>query len=290
MFLAQNKTDIAQVQAFLVRHMQARPDLHWVALVDSAFDHDAKGPAPCYRQGINCYQGHPLDDLAPVAPWLVPLRTDEDGLLFLTELLTQCSGRPMLSVAASRIEAHALVKRWLLLHLVRTPDEQRMLLRLADTRILPVLPLILEPGQWAAFAGPLEHWFYVNRAGVAAACKLPPPNLEPARPSLFLTQTQIDATCNAAEADAMLDFMADHQSEIFPWSEAPATIYERAAELAALTQKCHVEEWGDKLALITADFLRRGEIRGNPQLEVLLRSKDWEPHRLDEALMKWGVI
>jgi hypothetical protein len=290
MFLAQNKTDIAQAQAFLTQHMQAQPDLYWVALVDSAFDHDIDGTDPCYRQGMNCYEGYPLDDLASIAPWLVPLSADEEGFVFLAKLLAHCSGRPMLSVMASRIQARELLKRWLPLHRVRTADEQRMLLRFADTRILPMLPSMLKPDQWAAFAGPFEHWFYVDRTGIATACTLPPPGLQPIAPPLRFTQDQIDVATDAAEADTMLDFMADYQPDVFPWNEEPATVYQHAAELAALARKCRVEEWDDKLALITASFLRRGEIRGNPQLEVLLRSKDWTPRHLRQELIKRGVV
>jgi hypothetical protein len=196
----------------------------------------------------------------------------------------------MLSVVASRIQVPDLAERWFPLHRVCTPDEQCMLLRFADTRILPTLPSILEPAQWVAFAGSLEHWFYVSRTGVAAACELPPPDQSPAPVPIRLTQAQLDASGELSETDLLLDQMADQHPDLFPRNAAPATIYQYVTETEAIAKKCHVEGWNDRFALLTADFITHGEIRSNPQLELLLRSRDWAPRQLLEALLARGLI
>ena len=289
MYLAQNKTDMEQALTCFAERMQAQPELHWAALVDSAFDDSVDGPKPRYR-GVNCYEEAPLDELASVGPWLIPLDADEKGFQRLAELLAQCSGRPMLSVTASRIDASALAERWFPLHRVRTPDEQSMVLRFVDTRILPTLPSILQPAQWAAFASSLEHWFYVDRTGVIAACELPPPDPSAASAPIRLTQAQVNAFLDAGEPDALIDHLADQQPNLFPWEAQPATIHQYVAQAQALAKKCQVQDWDDQVTLVAAEFTTRGKIHANPQLEPLLRSRQWPPGQLLAALKERGLI
>lgn len=287
MYFAQDPTDIAAVLAALAPHMAARDDLFWAALVDSAFDHGTDAPAALYP-GINCYAGDvPLDDLTGVSPRLVPIHPESKEL---AGLLGHCSGRPMLSVVASTLPLRDLAARWLPLHWAHAPDRQRMLLRIADTRVLAGLPSILDASQWTAFAAPFAHWFYIDRSGKLAECSLPAPGPDAVPTALDLSQAQLDAFTEACEPDAALDFLADHTPDVFPASTSRAGLYAYIRGTFQLANEHHIESWTDKIALVTAELLTRGEVRRHPGLEPLLRSKAWAPGKLGEALADHGLV
>jgi hypothetical protein len=150
-FFAQDGMAVSTVIDLLGEQVKAQPDLHWAALLDAAFDYPASEPMPYGANGVNCYMLDDFKGLERAAPWLVPLPSCDADQQQLRELLRHCRGRPMLSFVASREPTVTLKEAWAKLHWICAVDDQRMLLRMADTRILPVLPRVLTPKQWAAF-------------------------------------------------------------------------------------------------------------------------------------------
>jgi hypothetical protein len=143
MYFAQDPIDMAAAEKFLAEAFAREPGLHWIALIDGAFDH-GRGAAGVVYEGLNCYAAeHPLNDLVDTAPWLIDLNPFDKNDRNLAKLLAHCTGRPMFSVVASRIPASLLGRRWRPLHQVHTSDSQLLLLRFADTRTLPVLSDVL---------------------------------------------------------------------------------------------------------------------------------------------------
>lgn len=291
MYFAQDPTNLKAAEKHLADAFAAEPGLHWIALVDAAFDHGNDAAGTLYK-GLNCYAAEfPLDDLAGAAPWLVELDPFEKDHRQMAQLLAHCSRRPMLSVMASRIPASALGKRWLPLHRVHTSDKQRLLLRFADTRTLPLLPDILAPAQWAAIAGPLAHWFYVEREGAMVAARLPEPSEVAPPTALHLSQAQLDAMVRACEPDAALDLLADQMPEVFAPTMAHGNLHGYIKKKTfGLIEKHGIENWTDKVSLVTAELLTNGKIHDNPMLEELLLTKAWQPGNLREALLNHKLL
>ncbi|WP_198083489.1 DUF4123 domain-containing protein [Variovorax sp. E3] len=292
MYFAQDPTELKAAEKFLTDAFAVEPDLYWIALIDGAFDHGSNAAGTIYK-GLNCYAAeYPLNDLVGAAPWLIELDPFEEKIHErMAQLLAHCSGRPMFSVMASRIPAWNLGKRWFPLHHVHTSDKQRMLLRFADTRTLPLLPDILEPAQWGAVAAPLVHWFYVNREGTMATCALPEPKEEASLTALHLSQTQIDAMVKASEPDAALDLLADQLPEVFAPNVAHGKLHGYIKKKTfGLIDRHGIDNWTDKVSLVTAELLTNGKMHENPKLEELLLTKAWQPGNLRRALVDKDLV
>lgn len=293
MYFAQDPTDLKAAEIILTDAFVAEPNLHWIALIDGAFDH-GNGAAGTIYQGLNCYAAeYPLNDLVGAAPWLIDLDPLERDHKQLSKLLAHCSGRPMSSVIASRIPARSLGKRWLPLHHVHTSDGQRLLLRLADTRTLPLLPEVLSPAQWAGIAAPLARWFLVNREGATVTIALPEPTEGEAAPpsALRLSQVQIDALVKASEPDAALDLLADQMPEVFAPNVAHGKLHGYIKKKTfGLIEKYGIENWTDKVSLVAAELLSNGNIHNHPKLEELFLTKAWQPGNLRQALLDRELV
>ncbi|RQO48813.1 hypothetical protein DBV14_19330 [Variovorax sp. KBW07] len=290
MYFAQDPTNLEAAKKFLTDAFATEPELHWIVLVDGAFDH-GNGAAGTVYEGLNCYAAeYPLNDLAGAAPWLVELDALAQSHEQIEKLLAHCSGRPMLSFLASRIPVRALAKRWLPLHRVHTSDKQRLLLRFADTRTLPLLPDILLPAQWADIAAPLVHWFFVAREG--AMVPLPLPDAEGDSPSaLRLSQVQLDAMVKACEPDAALDMLAEQMPEIFAPNVAHGKLHGYIKRKTfGLIDRYGIENWTDKVSLVTAELLTNGKMHEDPKLQELLLTKAWQPGNLREALLDHKLV
>jgi hypothetical protein len=291
MYFAQDPIDMAAAEKFLAEAFAREPGLHWIALIDGAFDH-GRGAAGVVYEGLNCYAAeHPLNDLVDTAPWLIDLNPFDKNDRNLAKLLAHCTGRPMFSVVASRIPASLLGRRWRPLHQVHTSDSQLLLLRFADTRTLPVLSDVLEPAQWEAITAPLVHWFYPDREGTMVAAVLPDPTTAAPLTALHLSQAQLDAMVRACEPDAALDLLADQMSEVF----APNVSHGRLhgyikRKTFGLIDRHGIQNWTDKVSLVAAELLTNGKLHDDKKLEELLLTKAWEPGNLRAALLARNLV
>jgi hypothetical protein len=288
-FFAQDATAISTVIAMMGEHIQAQPDLHWAALVDAAFDYPATEPAPYTFKGINCYQLDAFEGLQGAAPWLVPLPSDDPNQQELRKLLRHCRERPMLSFVASRQPAITLKDDWANLHWVCAEDEQNMLLRLADTRILPVLPQVLTPEQWSAFTAPLEHWLLINREGQLVTCPLANKCVIASK-KIKLTQAQLDALLHVSEADAVIDLLVENMPEIIPVNIKKSQLYKIVNESCVLAQAHRIEVFSDTVSLAVAACLTSGESNTNKKLIVLLDAGKWISAKLGDAILAENII
>lgn len=291
MYFAQDPTDLAAAEKFLADAFGSEPGLHWIALIDGAFDHGRNAAGVLYK-GLNCYAAdYPLNDLVDTAPWLIDLDPFDKDNLYLAKLLAHCSGRPMFSVLASRIPASMLARRWLPLHHAHASDGQRLLLRFADTRTLPLLSDILEPVQWAAITEPLEHWFYPDRGGAMVAAALPEPTTIAPLAVLHLSQAQLDAMVKACEPDAALDLLADQMAEVFAPNVSHGKLHGYIKKKTfGLIDRHGIQNWTDKVSLVAAELLTNGKLHQDHKLEELLLTKAWEPGNLRAALLARNLV
>lgn len=280
---------IADVMAALNAQMRKQSNLHWAALVDGAFDYPSAWHAPYASEGINCYQIDTCEGLQDAAPWLMPLASNGTNQALLERLLRHCSEHPMLSFVASREPTINLKKYWENLHWVSTDDGQRMLLRMADTRILPILPQVLTSTQWAAFTTPLACWLYINRYGQLVSCSLEPEET-PVSVPIRLSQLQLDRLLNAAETDAVFNLVTERMADIIPAGMNPIQLYHLIEESCLLAQAHQIEIYSDTVALAVAACLSCGQSTRNPTLLALLRARQWIAGKLAEALIEENII
>lgn len=169
--LSQDETNVGVVADDICTLICNRPEFKWYALVDTVFDYPDGKFAWEYSDAVNCYAGDPqLDALASAAPCLVPLPNDEGLVHRLTSILRHCSARLMLSFFATEGSGPKQLEHWRKFYMARLDDGQEMLLRFADTRVLPNLQNVLAAHQWGMLCWEIRDWYYVGRNGKIMEC------------------------------------------------------------------------------------------------------------------------
>ncbi|AIY42077.1 hypothetical protein LT85_2919 [Collimonas arenae] len=291
-YYAQNLTNLKNVSTALLVQIEERPDLNWSLLIDRAFDYGQDGGPQI--TGTNCYDGEDTTELKGVAPWLLTFYTPGQSVTAAKQLfyrwLSHCSGRPMVSIVASKETAQQIAGEWKNLHFVEASDGQKLLLRFSDTRVLVNLPKLLTNEQWATLTSPLDLWLTIDREGELIACPFLPTQSIKSKAPFELSDGQIAAFTNAAESDAMIDYLAENMRDIIPHDISPAQLYAIIADTLALAMQYGVVMWPDKFSLICAACLTLGECNRDPSLGALLKERGWNPGALGEALEAAGVI
>lgn len=282
MFYAQDATDIGAAQRFWEAQMQAAPDGHWMAFVDGAFDY---GQSKRLAQwgGITCYASQDLAGLQSVSPLLIELANDKVGHQRLRRLLEHCSARPMLSIIHSTVPAAQLAQLWQQCHWITTGDGQRLLLRFADSRVLPVLPGVLRPEHCAKLSNPIKAWFYIARDGRVAPCLLAPPAIPPST-AMEIDTTQLEKLLDAAEPDILLDFFAEHLPDTLPTDINRSVLYNSAFTIINLARTYQVGAWADIVSLMLSEWQTQGKFQENPEITALLQAGNWIPGKLGENI------
>jgi len=284
----QDPANIPALRSDLLALAEAQPDVHWAALIDAAFDYPAPDAPPYWSRGINCYGSPAYEGLRKAAPMLVPLDPVHDQA-FISQLLRHCHDRPMVSFFASRVDLNTLCQLWEPLHWITAIDHQKMLLRLADTRILVELPGILEPSQWAAFAEPVTHWAVVNRSGGLTPLALPAPDATKAQ-NIHLQHEQLAALLSAAEPDNILALIVDSMPDILPQDLPGSQAYAMVSDSCALARRYEVTNWADVVSLSVAAFLTEGKTNRNESLTAYLARKQWPPGDLGTSLVSESYL
>jgi hypothetical protein len=261
----------------------AHPEAHWAALVDAAFDYPVATEKPYWHSGINCYDSPEYEGLGKAAPMLIPIDIYNDQE-FVSRLVHHCHDRPMISFLASRVALNDLCDAWRPLHWITAVDDQRMLLRLADTRVLSGLSQALKPDQWAAIAAPVACWVAVNRTGRLKSLNLPKPD-ELRAQKIQLDQDQLGTLLASAEPDNVLSLISESMSDVFPAGMRGSQRYEMVSESCALARKHGIENWSDIVSLSVAAFLTKGELNQDKSLADYLARRQWAPGDLGTCLV-----
>ncbi|WP_431478974.1 hypothetical protein [Massilia eburnea] len=193
------------------------------------------------------------------------------------------------SFLGSRIELKELSESWEPLHWITAVDHQRMLLRLADTRTLAVLPQVLKPAQWAAISGSVAQWAIIDRLGNLAPLSVP--QTEAARvPTIHLEHDQLAALLSSAEPDNVLSLLSDSMSDILPKDMSGSMRYETVADSCELARKYDVSNWSDIVSLAVAAFLSHGQTNQEESLAAYLAAKRWSVGDLGAGLVSEGFV
>ncbi len=285
---AQDESDLAGIANALAPFIEAGSDLQWMVLLDNVFDHGKQ--APNFGMPFNCYRSFEnADELASIAPTLFRLSPDEGWRVECERFLQHTTGRPMLSILASHLDAPRLCDHWTPLHRVWTTDGLRRPLRLADTHTLASLPDLLTPSQWKAYAGPLAHWFYVDRKGQLARCA-PAEDDAKADAEIRLDDVQFGRLVDEAGADTLYAHLAEGVPEDFPRDMKPSRIYAELQRVLDLAIRRGVDGFPDQVALGHSTLITRGRTSRDDVLDATLQAGEWMPGALDETLMRLGLM
>ncbi|KQV79808.1 hypothetical protein ASD15_17425 [Massilia sp. Root351] len=267
----------------------AQPDLHWAALIDSAFDYPAGATLPYAAGSINCYTADEFQGLQKAAPWLVPIHGDYRSEAHFRSILRHCAARPMISFLASRVPLAELSEHWRSLHRVSVVDQQKMLLRFADTRVLSALPDILAPSQWLSYSSPLVHWLVLERTGTFTQIPLAPAGALPDQ-SIKLSEPQVDALLIASQPDAIIELLKNAMSDVVPDSLRNSEFYELISGSCQLAASHGIELFADVFSLAVAACLTMGETNRSSEVDALLRARCWPAGDLGDMLVAEGLV
>lgn len=278
--------DPSALRSTLTDYMaEAVGDDRWLALVDTAFDHEGKLLKMAGCEGLPVYHQGKLQILASVSPTLFELSETAPDLLDrqLSRLLHHCCGRPMLSFIRSPLPVEVLCERWQKLLEVETEDSQSYLMRFADTRVLPALAE--QKDIWNRLATDITTWWTVGRNGSLTALDMPQTPEHDDSP-LRISNDSLSALLEAGEVDAMAEYMYEYFPDLLATRDGAAN-YRLLAQATALYDKHGIQGASEQYALGVAVLLTEGRLLANPAFEDWLAEKTWQAQGIEEALAEF---
>lgn len=268
--------------------VRSKPELSWGALIDTAFDYGQGKTRPDLGAVIDCYDYPEFEGLSAVSPCLFALVSDSELRTQVTRLIRHCQGRPMLSFVGTRESLKDISVRWRAVHRVHVVDEQEMLLRFADTRILSYLPQVLTSHQWRAICGAVANWTYFDRTGRLVSCDIP--DLKDGQEKILITKAQLDKLLDASHPDAMMALIAESMCDIVPTGTPVSERYRIIKDSYELSKKHEINNSADVLSLAVAAYLTKGGSNLDQRLEALLRRHAWPVGSLGEKIVDAEIV
>lgn len=125
------------------------------------------------------------DEALDLSSFLMPFDPEDPTV---QRMLRRCSGWPMVSVIQTQEDVKQLAARMAAWTVIEA-DGQRFHLRFADTRRIPAIVQVLDPGQRAQLLGPAMSWACITRSGAWQEIRLDGADTDPAEsPSLNTRQ------------------------------------------------------------------------------------------------------
>lgn len=194
----------------------------------------------------------------------------------------------MLSFVGTTQSLNDISSKWREIHMVSVVDEQKMLLRFADTRVLSYLSKVLTGSQWRAVCGAVSYWAYFDRAGRLITSE----SLGPTEcaENLLITKEQIDGLLDASRPDALMALIAEEMYDIVPTDRPVSERYRMIKDSYGLATKHAVNSNADVLALAVAAYLTQGRSNIDQRLDSLLRQRMWATGSLGDAIAEAEII
>lgn len=204
-----------------------------------------------------------LDGASPLVIDITGLAGNDDGAFTFGVLLEAARWACGVSVVVTHLPFHEAVRELRMRADVMLPDDLEVVLRYFDTRILPVLLDVLEPGQRAAFTGMASAWLYLDRDGnwCTVAMVLQQPQEELTLP-LHLSSLQQDALIDAGECDAVLNQMRRmHSDELLQWT--PPEQYRQVLPLIGVAYELGIEATATVALFCRLALLHVGQVESD---------------------------
>ena len=259
---------------------------NWLALVDTAFDHEGS-PLRWSGTSTRLYRRGRLEALNAFSPLLCQLSVNNSIALRqeLTTLIRHASGRPMLSFLRSRLNAQELTQRLQDVLDVQTSDRQVFALRLADTRALPALALALQPKHWARITREIDCWMLVNRRAKLESLRLPDKAAEEDSDGepVVLSDAELDQLLSFGEPDALTQSLFDNFPELLP-KRHRADFYQLMLEVCEFGRRHRVTAFPELMSLAVATASTDGKLLGQSGLAAWLDARAWPQGQFEDGL------
>lgn len=289
-YYAVNPFDVATLQAQLQAAIRQNNDAgHWLALVDTAFDHGAKTlpwPTttwPVYHQGK-------LALMRSVSPVLLTLPTADDVGFDKTvsRLLHHCRGRPMLSFLHFVEHPQALRESWQSVLEIETESGPSFVLRFADTRTTPGIAAALASSTWARLSHGIEQWLCIDREGGLQALPLTEPHEQSPsagseQEAVRIGNKELAQLLRLGQPDALADALQEHFPELLIPGQGALT-HQRLRAACDLAEKNSIEAFPDLMALAVAICSSDGQLLEEADFENWLQQRLWVSEGLANAL------
>ena len=259
------------------------------ALVDQAFDYDGM------RLQINgpnerLYSVDRWEQFSEVSPVLLrlPVECAKELRQAVWRLVHHCSGRPMLSIVATRWALPDLVCHLRQCMAPEVGGMKPLLLRFADTRVAAALPLSLTPANWSRLSDPIDRWWIVGRTGELAELGKSQAFQERASTGsgvFALSDEEVDGLVQAGMPDALVQTRWDQLPERLPKNHR-ALFQESLVEVVELARRCRIDAYPDIYALAVFRCLTGREALVEESTVAMLNGKDWLQGQLASRLME----
>lgn len=257
---------------------------HWLALVDTAFDHESEGLywkkaiMPVYHQGR-------LERFQHVSPVLIELDTSSDEVLAteVKRLLRHCQGRPMLSFMHTSLPPQKLIEGWQKILEVQTEDGQMLLLRFADTRTLPTLAQVLKDTAWPILRHGVEQWHYIDRDGNLQPLELPDAEQHIPSGSPKINDEALAEFSRLSLPDALVSAMREEFADLLP--QATAADYRKLSAVCELAEKNGIDGFPDIMGLAVVIYSYGDQLLKHQELAEWLGKQDWQEGQFMDALV-----
>lgn len=286
-FYAADQPEHLALREMLAQKILSSSDAgYWHALIDRAFDYNKRqwqgfhgNESPLYSQGRLAA----LNDASPCLLRLADLAENELKKR-IGSMLFHCRGRPMLSFIQTHRTTEQLSEDWQAFLEVETSDEQRYLLRFADTRVLPEIARCT-PRLWSALTANIGAWWMINRAGELESLPLKKTTAAATQETALnhLEDPEFSCLLESGLPDALADRLNEHFPELLSERSGFAN-YQLLLATCALAKRHGLESFPEQMALSAAILFSNGKLLTQPEFTVWLEKKSWGTNALEDAL------
>ncbi len=237
---------------------------------------------------FSLFDGTPEENLIEIAPLLIPLNElDSETLKRLTVWASALGyAHPCISMIISSLPGAELAVSLCRYHVAGIDDDQTMLMRWYDTRILPIWMAALELGQRAQFAAGITQWDFINRFGDLSTCYRLEPGTKPAtpekllpmQPAIVLSSRQFALLVDATDVDTLLA----HLRRVIPDETSkvpPKRLFEFVSEFQRMAIEAGVDDIDRQAQYVILALYTSGAGVKHPACVALMKSP---PAALDD--------
>lgn len=266
-------------------------NLSMYALIDSSFEY----VRPCAarsiwkKNAISIYENTTLDALKDASPYLLKISDVlAEASAQMIDVLETCDGMPMVSFIASELERDVLVEIFRKFLEVKEEDEQKFVLRFADTRCLPTLNSIICEEKVFGWRDGVTHWWLPTRDG--KLCSLlnhtcGQGNFNNVESFFSISKKSFDRLISDGESDAIIDAIFDQNKNLL-MDKKPSEIYFLINRLLEKIEIFNIKNFSDAVVFCTAALATSECFYLQIDFNKVIASNAWEEGKLGEALFE----
>lgn len=283
MYFAVETCNPRTIHSELMRRIESRPDLNWMALVDGAFDFGS-AKRLIRPDSIKLFDNGILSDVIEASPYIIQFLPNDierisSEIIFLSK---HRQDRPMLSFFSSKYSAVEVAERLRKFLNASSIDGSDFILRFADTRILEYLSNCLQRYHWSGITNLLEEWVYINRSGEIQDVRISKD--EYIDTGVFqLSTSEFNGLVESAEPDCLINILHRDYPEIVP-DECKDIFFNNVKRICEFSKMNGIENFHDILSMVIFGLVSTVEIEKDKDVAKLLSDAKWVPGELIDSL------